>query len=138
MRHLINLFSSKQFVLFLLTGGFAAAVNFGSRILYNQWMSFSWAVIWAYITGMLTAYTLAKMFVFKESKQTTRNSVMYFILVNMVAVVQTWLISMALAYYVLPSIHVNQYKNEIAHAVGVMIPVFTSYIGHKYFSFKNG
>ena len=136
MQQLIKLFSSKQFVLFLLTGGFAAAVNFGCSIIYNHWLSFSWAVIFAYLTGMLTAYTLAKMFVFKASTQSTRNSVLYFVLVNMVAIVQTWLISMGLAYYLLPLMHIENFKNEIAHGIGVMIPVFTSYIGHKYLSFK--
>jgi putative flippase GtrA len=35
---MIDAFASKQFVGFLLTGGVAAAVNFGSRILLNRWM----------------------------------------------------------------------------------------------------
>jgi hypothetical protein len=43
---------------------------------------------------------------------------------------------MALAYYVLPALHVEQFREAIAHAVGVMIPVFTSYLGHKHFSFR--
>ena len=38
---------SKQFMIFLLTGGTAAAVNFGSRIVYNQYVDFSSAVIFA-------------------------------------------------------------------------------------------
>ena len=62
-------FVSRQFGLFVLTGGTAAVVNFGSRIVYNQWMGFSAAIILAYITGMITAFVLAKLFVFKESQQ---------------------------------------------------------------------
>ena len=38
---MIKSFASRQFLVFLLTGGFAAAVNFGSRILYNRAMPFS-------------------------------------------------------------------------------------------------
>jgi putative flippase GtrA len=132
----IREFLSRQFLVFLLTGGTAAAVNFGSRIVYNRWMDFSSAVIFAYLTGMVTAFILAKAFVFTESRQGMRRSALFFCLVNVLAVIQTWLISMGLAYYVLPAAGVGQHVHEIAHAVGIAIPVFTSYIGHKRWSFR--
>jgi len=99
-------------------------------------LSFSSAVIFAYLTGMVTAFVLARMFVFKSSTQSVRQSAFFFALVNVFAVMQTWLISMALAYYILPWCEVVYYKNEIAHGTGVIIPAFTSYIGHKYWSFR--
>jgi putative flippase GtrA len=127
---------SRQFVIFLVTGGVAAAVNFGSRILYNQWVNFSVAVVLAYLTGMVTAFVLARYFVFTESNQSMQRSALWFVVVNIVAVMQTWVISMLLAYYVLPRMDLTQFIPEIAHAVGVVVPVFTSYLGHKRFSFK--
>ena len=133
---MIRHFLSRQFLVFLLTGGTAAAVNFGSRILYSRWLDFSAAVIVAYITGMVTAFVLAKLFVFKDSKQAVHRSIVFFILVNLVAVLQTWAISMGLAYYLLPAMGVSAFVPEIAHAVGVAVPVFTSYIGHKRWSFR--
>lgn len=133
---MIREFCSRQFLAFLVTGGVAAGVNFGSRIFYNQWLSFSSAVILAYLTGMVTAFVLARIFVFKSSTQSVRQSAFFFGLVNVFAVMQTWLISMALAYYILPWCEVEYYKNEIAHGAGVIIPAFTSYIGHKYWSFR--
>ena len=133
---MIRHFLSRQFLVFLLTGGTAAAVNFGSRILYSRWLDFSAAVIVAYVTGMVTAFVLAKLFVFKDSKQAVHRSIVFFILVNLVAVLQTWAISMGLAYYLLPSMGVTACVPEIAHAVGVAVPVFTSYIGHKRWSFR--
>lgn len=132
----VSSFKSRQFLVFLLTGGFAAAVNFGSRILYNRAMPFSSAVICAYITGMITAFVLAKLFVFRESQQATHRAAGWFILVNVVAVAQTWAISMLLVKWVLPAMGVTAYAREIAHGVGVAVPVFTSYIGHKRFSFR--
>jgi len=39
-------------------------------------------------------------------------------------------------YYLLPIAGVTQWAPEIAHAVGVAVPVFTSYLGHKKFSFR--
>ena len=52
---------------------------------------------------------------------------------NVVAVAQTRAISMGLVYYVLPS---ARFAPEIAHAAGVVFPVFTSYLGHKHWSFR--
>jgi putative flippase GtrA len=132
----IKQFVTKQFFLFLLTGGTAAAVNFGSRIVYSQWLEFSAAVILAYFTGMVTAFVLARLFVFKESRQSTQRSALFFVGVNAVAVLQTWAISLVLLRYGLPALGVTRFAPEIAHAVGVVVPVFTSYLGHKRWSFK--
>ena len=85
---------------------------------------------------MITAFVLAKVFVFKESQQSIHHSALFFCLVNLVAVLQTWLISMGLAYYLLPYLGVSIFVEEIAHAVGIAVPVFTSYIGHKRWSFR--
>lgn len=132
----MNVFLSRQFLAFLCTGGIAATVNFGSRIIYNQWMAFSPSIGAAYITGMITAFVLAKIFVFKNSTLAIHKSAIFFILVNLIALAQTWLISMFLAYYALPYIGVESFRNEISHAIGVIVPVFSSYIGHRYWSFK--
>ena len=133
---MIGAFRSRQFLVFLLTGGIAAAVNFGSRILYNQWMGFSAAIVLAYVTGMVTAFVLARLFVFRDSQRALHHSALYFVLVNGVAVLQTWAISLLLADWLLPALGVHQYVHELAHAAGVVVPVFTSYLGHKHLSFK--
>lgn len=128
-------FVSREFLTFLLTGGVAAAVNFGSRIVYNRWLDFSSAVVLANLTGMVTAFILARRFVFTQGSQSVQRSALFFVMVNGVAVLQTWVISMAL-YYLLPMAGVTRWVPEIAHAVGIVVPVFTSYLGHKRFSFK--
>lgn len=133
---MIHQFFSKQFISFLITGGIAATVNFLSRIFYNQYCSFSTSVIFAYLTGMVTAFILAKMFVFKSSTQTIRNSAFIFALVNVLAAAQTWVISMTLNFYILPVLGFENHIAEIASAVGIAFPVFTSYLGHKRWSFK--
>jgi len=129
-------FSGKQFLLFLLTGGTAALVNFFTRIIYDIWLSFSAAVIVAYFTGMVTAFFLARLFVFTRSQQSVQHSAFWFCIVNLLAILQTWLISLALAFHLLPALEITHYVPEISHAIGVTAPVFSSYIGHKYLSFK--
>jgi len=133
---LIQHFFSRQFISFLITGGIAAIVNFLSRIFYYQYFSFSASVLLAYLTGMVTAFVLAKLFVFKSSTQTVKRSAMIFALVNVLAAAQTWAISMGLNFYVLPAIGIEQYVPDIASAIGIIFPVFTSYLGHKRWSFK--
>lgn len=129
-------FKSKQFISFLFTGGFAAVVNFGSRFVYNDYVSFGNAVILAYITGMITAFVLTKLFVFKKSVHSIKKEFFYFSLVNLVAIVQTYIISVGFAEYIFPSIDFTFHPDAVAHAMGVIFPVFTSFVGHKYFSFK--
>lgn len=127
---------SRQFLAFLLTGGAAAAVNFSSRIVYSRQLGFSSAVVLAYVTGMITAFILARLFVFRRTQQPFHRSALFFTVVNAVAATQTWLISMGLFYYVLPSLGIVSHGKEIAHAIGVATPVLTSYIGHKHWSFR--
>ena len=133
---MIHHFFSRQFTLFLITGGIAATVNFSSRIFYNQYYSFSVAVIFAYLTGMVTAFILAKIFVFQSSSHSMKRSAVIFILVNIFAAIQTWVISMGLNFYVLPVLGIEKYVSELASAIGIVFPVFTSYLGHKHWSFK--
>lgn len=59
-----------------------------------------------------------------------------FTVVNGIAIVQTIAISTGLYYYILPSLGLTTFSAEISHGIGVAIPVFTSYLGHKYWSFK--
>lgn len=132
---MIRQFATRQFLLFIFTGGIAAAVNFGSRIFYNVWTDFSSAILLAYLTGMITAYVLARIFVFNQTSQTLGRSAVIFSLVNVVAVIQTWVISLLLAEHFLPWLGMKVYVRELAHGIGIIIPVFSSYIGHKRFSF---
>lgn len=132
MKALLN----RQFISFVITGGVAAVVNFCSRIALSQWLSFSWAVVLAYGLGMVTAFALAKAFVFTEGSNSLQRSALYFALINIIAVAQTWLVSTGLAFHAFPALGFAWHPQEVAHAIGVMVPVFSSYLGHKHFTFK--
>ncbi|PTT64792.1 MULTISPECIES: GtrA family protein [Stenotrophomonas] len=128
---------SRQFVLFLVAGGLAAAVNFGSRILLSQWLHYVPAIVIAYCLGMITAFTLNKLFVFSDAGNRLHHQVLWFIAINLAAVAQTIVISLLFARWVLPALGVDFHNETIAHAIGVAVPVVTSYIGHKRFSFAS-
>lgn len=133
---MIKEFKSKEFLKFLLVGGVAAVANFLSRILFSFYTNLIISITFAYLTGMIIAYCLNKFFVFKESAQPLRNSISFFILVNLVAIAQTFFITLGFKFYILPMFDLKWHVNEIAHAIGVCFPVFTSYLGHKYLSFR--
>ncbi len=133
---MLQAFRSKQFLAFLLTGGCAALLNFGLRIVLSHWFNFALAVLLAYLGGMLCAFVLAKLWVFAPSQHSLRRSALLFALVNLAAIAQTWVISMLLAFWLLPALGVQHYAAEIAHAVGIAVPVFSSYLGHKRWSFQ--
>ncbi len=132
----MNSSSGRQFLLFVLTGGAAAFVNVLSRVGFSLVLRFELAVLAAYAVGMVTAYILARRYVFTGSGQSVRRSFAAFALVNLVAVVQTWLVSIGLRHLLLPIIGGVALVDLMAHGVGVIVPVFTSYLGHKHVSFR--
>jgi putative flippase GtrA len=133
---LISHFASTQFLAFLLTGGLAAIANFTSRIFYNQFWDFSTAIVLAYITGMFCAFILNKYFVFTNSQQVLHKSILLFTLINFLGIMQTWIVSMGLDLYILPILNIHHHKKDIAHGIGILVPVFTSFLGHKFYSFR--
>jgi putative flippase GtrA len=129
---------NRRFILFLVVGGFAALANFASRIGLSELMPYIPSIILAYCIGMATAFVLNRLFVFKDSRNHLRHQAMWFVLVNLAAVVQTVVISVLLVRWLFPAIGWTFHPQTVAHAVGVAIPVVTSYLGHKHLSFRNG
>jgi putative flippase GtrA len=113
-------------------------VNLGSRVLYDEVLTYSQAIVLAYLTGMLVAFALARRFVFTQATRPTSASFPRFAVVNVVGVAQTWAVSLALARHALPAIGLERFVPEIAHLCGVAVPVFTSFVGHRVWSFRDG
>jgi len=131
----VNAEERKRFALFLFAGGTAALVNILSRIAFNWLMPYEVAIVVAYLCGMTTAYLLNKRFVFASSGRGVASEYTRFALVNLAAVAQVWIVSVGLARMVFPAISFIWHAETVAHVIGVTIPVFTSYLGHKHFSF---
>lgn len=125
----------QQFILFLFAGGAAALVNILSRIALNWFMPYEVAIVVAYLCGMTAAYLLNKHFVFEASGRGMTSEYLRFALVNLLAVAQVWVVSVGLARFVFPAAGFTWYADTVAHIIGVIVPVFTSYLGHRHFSF---
>lgn len=123
--------------MFLVAGGIAAAVNFGSRIVLSEWLHFVPAIVIAYCLGMVIAFILNRLLVFQKAANALKHQIAWFVLVNLTAMVQTVSISLVLARWLLPALGINFHNETLAHAVGVAAPLVTSYFGHKYLSFSS-
>jgi putative flippase GtrA len=122
-------------ILFLGAGGFAAAVNIVSRIILNYAMPYEVAIVVAYGFGMTSAYILSRLFVFDASGRSVSGEYLRFALVNLAAIVQVWIVSVGLARVVFPWMNFTWHAETVAHVIGVMAPVYVSYLGHKHFTF---
>jgi len=131
-----SLSARSQFAGFLLAGGIAAAVNFLSRILFNQVLGYATSIVLAYLVGMVTAFLLSRHGVFAPSGKSVGVEAFWFTVVNVLAVLQTLVISLLLANWGLPALGIDAFRKEIAHAIGIAVPAVTSYFGHRYWTFR--
>ena len=125
----------RRFLLFLFAGGTAALINILSRIAFNWIMPYEVAIVIAYLCGMTAAFLLNKHFVFEASGRSVTSEYVRFAMVNLLAIAQVWIVSVGLARLVFPAIGFTWHAETVAHVIGVMVPVFTSYLGHRHFSF---
>jgi putative flippase GtrA len=122
--------------LFLVAGCLAAAANYCSRFGFSLWFSYLVSIVLAYLLGMTVAFLLMRQYVFDGTGKALGPQVVKFILVNVLAVLQTLVVSLVLARWVLPALGVESYIEAIAHAFGVAVPAVTSYVGHKKATFR--
>lgn len=127
---------SSRFLKFVLTGGTSAIFNLGSRVLFSQYLSFSQAVVLSYVVGIMVAYFLARRFVFQSSSATVRRSFTGFLVVNLWGVFQTLGISLLLLNFLAMFASKNAVSEFLSHFIALSSTVITSYLGHKYISFR--
>ena len=125
-----------QFLRFLVAGGIAAGANFGSRFVFSIFLDYGVAVVFAYLVGMLVAFLLMRGHVFNAISGPLMPQVLKFAGVNLLAILQTLAISLLLARWGLPSVGIEDQAEALGHLVGVLVPVVTSYFGHKLLTFR--
>ena len=126
----------KQLFLFLVTGGAAAGLNWGSRFVFSQFVSFETAIILSFIVGLLSGFFLMRTFVFDGTSKAVAPQVGRYIFINLIALAQTLTITLLLAEWLLPNIGIIDHTEALAHFAGVATPLATSYFGHKWYTFR--
>ena len=126
----------KQFWRFLLAGGTAAAANYGARFVFSIWLTYEWAIVLAFFVGLATGFVLMRGYVFDARGKPLGPQVWKYGAVNLLALAQTLIVSIVLARWVLPGIGIVEKAEAIGHLVGVLVPIATSYFGHRMATFK--
>lgn len=126
---------TRRFTRFLFVGIAAAAVNVLSWILISNFVPFEYAVALAFPVALTFAFLMSRFFVFEGSIRSAWEEYLRFWLVNLLALVQIWLISIGLTYWIFPAMGWTFQAELIAHAIAVGSPVVTSYYAHKLFTF---
>lgn len=126
----------KQFALFLLSGGLAAGLNWASRFFFSIFFQFEIAVVLAFLVGLLSGFLLMRLFVFDGVGKQLTPQVGKYVVVNLFALIQTLVISIMCVRWLLPLDRDVEQVEALAHLAGVLVPVVTSYFGHKFWSFR--
>jgi putative flippase GtrA len=127
----------KRLPIFLLTSGFSAVVNLGSRWVFSHYMRFEIAVVVAFFFGVTMSYVLARKFVFKSSDGSIQSEFHRFLGVNLVALILVWITSILLADHLFPAIGFGWHAEDIAHFIAVAMPAVGSYLAHRAYTFKS-
>jgi putative flippase GtrA len=128
--------SVKPFVGFAIVGAVAAATNVVARIAFQIFVPYEMAIVLAFPFGLTTAFILNSRYVFGVGRSGAVTAYWRFTFVNLVALVQVWIVSVLLDRAAFPSLGFTWHAETTAHTLGVLSPVITSYFAHKHFSFR--
>ena len=127
---------SKQFFLFIIAGGTSAIINLLSRIVLSIFLSFEFSILISYLIGMIIAFLLFKKFVFVNTKKSNKNSLAAYTLINLISVIQTFFISTLMRNWLITILDNLTITELVSHLSGLGVLTFTSFLGHKYITFK--
>lgn len=134
---MIRLFFTRQFAQFVLVGGFAALMNWLSRLLFSHWLPFAWAVTFAYAIGMSIAFLLNSRLVFPLSDKAPSAQARDFVLINLAFFPVVWLASI-LVNRGLIALGMSEYTKELAHAIALPMPMLATFLLYKFLAFREG
>jgi len=129
---------NRQFLYFLISGGFAATLNILSRIIFSNFVCYEVAIILAYIVGITSAFLIMRNFVFDGERDDVRGQAIRFIFVNILAIIQTLIASIYMNNFIIQSYPLFNHAALVAHIIGVLVPVITSFFAHKWYTFRKG
>ena len=129
-----KLFRYREQIYFIICGALAASTNFFSRIIFSYFFNLRLSIFFAFILGMLTAYFLFKKFVFLNKKKSKKSKPLFFILVNLIALLHIYFLTILLNY--LTQSYMGYSNVTIAHGFSLVTSVFLSFYLHKNYTYK--
>lgn len=111
-------------------------MNILARLGFSLVTSFEVAIVLAFPIALTVAFVLNRRFVFAAGDGHAPTQYARFLIVNLVALVQVFVVSVLLARVVFPWAEFTWNAETVAHVIGVLSPIITSYVFHKRFTFS--
>ncbi len=125
-----------QFIGFVLVGIVSTVCNLSARYAFEILVRYEWALLGAYVVGVLSAFFLNRWFVFTANPAGVAGSLMRFTLVNLVGIALGWVTAVVFYRQVFPAVGFNCHTDLVAHAIGIAVPVLPNYVAHKRWTFS--
>jgi putative flippase GtrA len=132
-------FVSRQFVVFLISGGICAAVNFFGRFLFRPFTSYVVSVVLGFVLGTILSFILNRMITFRATDQRAAPQVVKFLVMTLGCLVLAAAIVRALSglYFMLHVAFITPKQMEsLAHLIAIAICTVYNFLAMKYFSFR--
>jgi putative flippase GtrA len=137
VRKLANEFLSPQFLRFFCSALLAAAINFFARLMLDPYLGYNKAIVVSYVIGTIFAFFLYQHEVFGKGSKPLWQEIGLFLFVTFAAIAQTLIVSVLLVDHFFPFIGWYWHNKEVAHFIGMGVPMFSSFLGHKYLTFSH-
>jgi putative flippase GtrA len=126
----------RRFIGFLIAGVVSTLCNLGSRYGFQLWMPYEWALVGANTVGVLTAFAMNRVLVFRSRSARVWGELARFVAVNLVGIAVSWGVAVLLYRSLLPAIGFDWHPDLVAHAVGIAVPLLPNYLAHKWWTFS--
>jgi putative flippase GtrA len=136
IRQVVSIYLSEQFGRFLIAGGVALLLHWLSRFVFNWYVDFGWAIVLAYLVGIVVAFVLNKIFVFPYSGRSLNFELFFFFFVNVAAFPFVWVAAYVLGEWVFVHWMPKQIALAFGHAIAISLPVFVNFVLHKFITFR--
>jgi putative flippase GtrA len=127
---------NRQAIGFILVGILAGVVNVVSRLIFNFFVPYEFAVVLAFPLALSVAFMLNRRHVFRAAAGDVTIQYVKFGIVNLIALAQVWIVSVCLARILFPNVGMTWHAETVAHIFGVASPIVTSFLAYKYYVFS--
>ena len=129
-------FLSKRYVMFLVSGCTASALNIVLRLGLGEYMAYVPSIALAYVFSTLLAYLLNRYLVFKSHNSRFHVEAGQFYIVNVIGLTQTVVLSSLLTLLLAGPLEIKlEVAQTLAHIAALSTLAVTSYLLHRYWTF---
>ena len=131
MIKLFKIFASRQFLAYLLFGGIATIVDWGTYwlFLYSLGLHYSLAVTFSFMLGSLTNFSLNKYLNFKNRYKKLHNQFVLYLLIAIIGLLFTIL----LMWICIELLSIDEF---LARVIATAITLIYNFLGHKFITFN--